>query len=470
MNKEGIIQAVDCYAIADGGAHSSIGQLSIFLLSGMMMMAYKISNVRYRGYRIYTNKSFSGALRGHCGPQMRFAFEGIMDQIADELGIDHFEIRERNAITPGYEAPNRFKITTCGFKEALDKAKEVSDWDNKKGKLPKYRGIGLGAAGFVTGSNIMGMSACSAMLKVQEDGSVALQTGATDVGQGCDTVLPMIVAEVLGIEPDDVSFALVDSDLTPIDGGSWSSRVTFYAGNAVKIAAQDAKNQLAQVAAERLEAREEDLIFRKKKVYVKGSPDKGIELDRLIRYCQNKKGMTIMGRGYYNAPCETLDFATGTGNFAPTYSFYGQVAEVEVDPETGQVDVLNLWTAHDGGIELNPMLVRGQIIGSAVMQLGQALFEGIIRDDRGKTLNTSFLDYKMATFMDIPGEQQLYSMDMPDTEGPYGAKEAGEGAGTPTIAAIASAIYDAIGVRFTSLPITPEKIVMAIKEKDGKAA
>jgi 4-hydroxybenzoyl-CoA reductase subunit alpha len=468
VDKEGIIQAMDCYVIGDGGAHSSIGQLSVFLLGGFMMMTYKIPNVRYRCYRIYTNKSFCGALRGHCGPQGRFAFEGLLDDIADELGLDYFEIRKRNAITPGYEAPNGFKITTCGFKEALDKAKEVSDWENKKGKLPKYRGIGLGAAGFVTGSNIMGMSACSAMLKVQEDGSVALQTGATDVGQGCDTVLPMIVAEVLGIEPDDVSFALVDSDLTPIDGGSWSSRVTFYAGNAVKIAALDARKQLAQVAAENLEAKEDDLVFRKKRVYVKGSPDHGIELDRLVRYCQNRKGMTIMGRGYYNAPCDTLDFDTGTGNFAPTYSFYGQVAEVEVDPETGKVDILNLWTAHDGGIELNPMLVRGQIIGSAVMHLGQALFEGVIRDDKGETLNTSFRDYKMPTFMDIPKAQNLYSMGMPDTEGPYGAKEAGEGAGTPTIAAIAGAIQDAIGVRITSLPITPEKIVMAIKEKENK--
>ncbi len=469
VDKEGIIQGMDCYAIADGGAHSSIGQLSIFLMGGFLMMTYKIPNVRYRCYRIYTNKSFCGALRGHGGPQARFAFEGLLDDIADELGMDHFEIRKRNAITPGYVAPNKFKITTCAFKEALDKAKEVSGWEKKKGKLPKYRGIGLGAAGFVTGSNIMGLSACSAMLKVQEDGSVALQTGATDVGQGCDTVLPMIVAEVLGIEPDDVSFALVDSDLTPIDGGSWSSRVTFYAGNAVKIAALDARKQLAQVAAENLEAREEDLVFKKKKVYVKGSPDKGIELDRLVRYCQNRKGMTIMGRGYYNAPCDTLDFATGTGNFAPTYSFYGQVAEVEVDPETGKVDVLNIWTAHDGGRELNPMLVRGQIIGSAVMHLGQALFEGVIRDDKGKTLNTSFRDYKMPTFMDVPGEQGLYSMNVPDTEGPFGAKEAGEGAGTPTIAAIANAIHDAIGVRITNLPITPEKIVMAMKEgKKGK--
>jgi len=465
VSREGIIQALDCHAIADGGAHSSIGQLSIFLLSNPMMMTYKIPHVRYRGYRIYTNKSFASALRGHCGPQAVFAFEGLLDEIADELGLDYFDIRKRNAVTPGYVSPNGIKITTCSFKEAMDKAREVSGWDKKKGKLPRYRGIGLGASGMVTGSNIMGLSACSAMLKVQEDATVALQSGATDVGQGCDTVLPMIVAEILGIEPDDVSFALVDSDLTPMDPGTWSSRVTFYAGNAVKAAALDARGQLARAAGEILKANEEDLIFRKKKVYVKGSPDRGIELDRLVRHCQNRKGMTIMGRGYYNSPADTLDFSTGKGNFAPTYSFYAQVCEVEIDPETGQVDIVNLWTAHDGGRELNPMLVRGQIIGSAVMHLGQTLFEGIIRDDKGKTLNASFLDYRMPTFMDIPGDQKIYSMEIPDPEGPFGAKEAGEGAGNPVIASIANAIADAVGYSFKSLPITPEKIVLTIREK-----
>lgn len=465
VSREGIIQALDCHAIADGGAHSSIGQLSIFLLSNPMMMTYKIPHVRYRGYRIYTNKSFAGALRGHCGPQAVFAFEGLLDEIADELGLDYFDIRKRNAVTPGYVSPNGIKITTCSFKEAMDKAREVSGWDKKKGKLPRYRGIGLGASGMVTGSNIMGLSACSAMLKVQEDATVALQSGATDVGQGCDTVLPMIVAEILGIEPDDVSFALVDSDLTPMDPGTWSSRVTFYAGNAVKAAALDARGQLARVAGEILKANEGDLIFRKKKVYVKGSPDRGIELDRLVRHCQNRKGMTIMGRGYYNSPADTLDFSTGKGNFAPTYSFYAQVCEVEIDPETGQVDIVNLWTAHDGGRELNPMLVRGQIIGSAVMHLGQTLFEGIIRDDKGKTLNASFLDYRMPTFMDIPWDEKTYSMEIPDPEGPFGAKEAGEGAGNPVIASIANAIADAVGYSFKSLPITPEKIVLTIREK-----
>lgn len=465
VNKEGLIRAVDCLAIADGGAHSSIGQLSIYLMGAWMMIAYKIPNIRYKCSRVYTNKSFAGALRGHVVPQSRFAFEGVMDDIADELGLDHFEIRRRNAATPGYVAPNGFKITSCGFQEALQKAKDVSGWEKKKGKLPKYHGIGLGANGFISGGNIMGLSACSAMLKVQEDGTVALQTGATEVGQGCDTVLPMIVAEVLGIEPDDVSFALVDSDVTPVDGGTWGSRVTFYAGNAVKVAAMDARNQLAKVAAEILQAKEEDLVFRKKKISVRNT-EKSIELDRLVRLCQNKRGMSIMGRGYYNAPCGNLDFSTGKGNFSPAYSFYAMVTEVEVDPETGQVEILGTWTAHDGGVELNPMLVRGQLIGSAVMHIGQTLFEGIIRDEKGKTLNTSFTDYKMATFMDIPKSQALYSMHIVDPEGPFGAKEAGEGSSGPVIASIANAIKDAIGVRFLELPITPEKIVRAIRERE----
>jgi CO/xanthine dehydrogenase Mo-binding subunit len=463
VDRDGLIQALECLAIADGGAHSSIGQLSIYLLSAFMMMTYKIPNARYRGYRIYTNKSFCGALRGHCAPQIDFALEGLMDDIAKELGLDPFEMRKRNAVTPGYEAPNGFKITTCGLTEAIDKVKKVSGWEEKRESLPKYRGLGVSSAGFISGSNIMGMSACSAMLKVMEDGTVALQSGATDVGQGADTVLPMIVAEVLGIAPEAVSFALVDSDMTPMDGGTWSSRVTFYAGNAVKVAALDARKQLAGVAAEVFDVKEEDILFKKGNVFVKDNPDQVMDLPRLIRYCQNRKGMTIMGRGYYNAPVGNLDFAKGKGNFSAAYSYYAQVCEVEVDPETGYVDIVKMWMVHDGGRELNPMLVKGQLIGSTVMHIGQVLYEGVIRDDKGKTLNTSFRDYKMPTFMDIPMAQELHSLEMPDPEGPFGAKEAGEGASAPVLASIANAISDAVGVRFTRLPITPEEIVKAIK-------
>ncbi len=464
VKKDGSIQALKMKAIADGGAHSSIGQLSIFLLGMFSLSAYRLPAYRYDGYRIYTNKHWPGALRGHCGPQARFAVEALMDMAGDDLGLDYFELRKKNALKPGDVTGNGFRITTCSLTEALDKVKEVSSWKSKKGKLPPGRGIGLAVSAFPTGSNIMGHTACSAMLKVQEDGTVSLQTGATDVGQGCDTVLPMIAAEVLGIEAEDVSFAMIDTDVTPVDPGTWSSRVTFYGGNAVKNAAMDARNQIAEVAADLLEAKESDLIFHKKRIYVKGNPERGMELEKAIRHCQNKLGRPIMGRGTYNAPAETLEFATGRGNLAPTYSFYAQVAEVEVDPETGKFDILNVVTAHDGGRELNPMLVQGQQIGSFVMHQGQAVFEGIERTD-GQVLNPNFVDYKMVSSADLTEDLSFHSVGIPDPEGPFGAKEAGEGAAAPALASIANAVSDAIGVRVKSLPITPDKILEALKQK-----
>lgn len=465
MKKDGLIQALKVKVIADGGAHSSIGQLSIYLVGNSTVMTYRIPNFRYDGYRIYTNKSWCGALRGHCSPQGMFTLESMLNIAADDLGLDQIEIRKKNALRPGDVTGNGMKVTTCRLTECLDKVKEATDWENKKGKLPKNRGIAVAASGMVTGTNIMGHSACAAMLKVNEDGTVALLSGATDVGQGCDTVLPMIVAEVLGIRAEDVSFALVDTDLTPVDPGTWSSRVTFYAGNAVKNAAWDARNQIARVAAQLLGAREDEIVFHNRRVYVKGSPDRGMELDRCIRHCQNKLGMPVMGRGSYNSPCDTVDFSKGIGNLSATYTFYAQAVEVEVDPETGKVTILDVTTAHDGGRELNPMLVRGQLIGSFIMHEGQTMFEGIVRDDRGRTLNPSFLEYKMVTCADIPHRFLLYPMGLPDPEGPFGAKEAGEGSGNPCIGAIANAISDAVGVRIKSLPITPEKIVAALKEK-----
>jgi 4-hydroxybenzoyl-CoA reductase alpha subunit len=465
MKKDGTIQAVKLKAIADGGAHSSVGQLSIFLVGNSNLITYRVPNYQYDGYRIYTNKSFAGALRGHCSPQGMFALESMLNLSADDLCLNHIEIRKKNALRSGDVTGNGMKITTCGLRDCLDKVNEDTNWGNKKGKLPKYRGIGVAAGGMVSGTNIMGHSACAAMLRVNEDGTVDLLSGATDVGQGCDTVLPMIVAEVLGIRADDVSFALVDTELTPSDPGTWSSRVTFYAGNAVKNAAWDARNQIARGVAERLGAKEEDLVFHNRRVYDKNNPEGGLHLEWCIRYCQNKLGMPIMGRGSYNAPCETLDFAKGTGNLSAAYSFYVQACEVEVDPETGKVDILNVSTSHDGGRELNPMLVKGQLVGSFIMHQGQTMFEGIIRDGKGRTLNPSFLEYKMVTAADIPRRLSFYSMGVPDPEGPFGAKEASEGSGNPCIAALAAAIYDAIGTRIKSLPITPEKIVAVLKEK-----
>ena len=464
LKRDGSIQAVQLRGIADGGAHSSIGQLSIFLLGMFSLSAYRIPNFKYDAHRIYTNKHWPGALRGHCGPMSRFAFEAMMDMAAEDLDLDHFDLRKKNALHPGDVTPNGFKITTCNLTGALDKVKEASGWASKKGKLPKNRGIGVAVSAFPTGSNIMGHTACSAVLKVQEDGTVALQTGATDVGQGCDTVLPMIAAEVLGIQVEDVSFAMIDTDVTPVDPGTWSSRVTFYGGNAVKNAAMDARNQIAEAAADLLEAKESDLVFHNKRIYVKGNPDRGMALDKAIRHCQNKLGRPILGRGTYNAPADTVEFSAGIGNAAPTYSFYAQAAEVEVDPETGKIDILNIVTAHDGGRELNPMLVEGQLVGSFVMHQGQATFEGIERLG-GQVLNPNFADYRMVTSADVAERLSFYSVGVPDPEGPFGAKEAGEGASAPALASIANAVSDAVGVRIKTLPMTPDRILEALGKR-----
>ena len=465
VKKDGTLQAVQYHVISDGGAHSSIGQLSIFNPGVYPNILYKIPSFRYDAYRIYTNKSWAGAMRGHGSPQTFFAFEQMLDMIANDIGIDQVEIRKKNAVSPGHVSGNGLKITSCAFKECIDKAAELSGWKNKKGKLPRNRGIGIGCAGFISGPGIMGHAAGAAMLKVNEDGRISLLSGATDVGQGADTVLSMIAAEVLGTRLEDVSFALVDSDVTPMDPGTWGSRVTFVAGNAVKNAALDARKQLAEAAAQFLEAKEEDLVFRDRKVYVKGSnPEKTIALEKLVKHCQDKLGRPIMGRGSYRAPWEVLDFAKGYGNVAPAYSFYAQVFEVEVDPETGKVNILDVITVHDGGRILNPMLARGQLTGSLIMHQGHTLFEDLIRD-KGKTLNPSFMNYKMMTSMDIPRSVSFYSVGGPDAEGPFGAKECGEGSASPSMGGLANAIADAIGVRLKDLPLTPEKILKALREK-----
>ncbi len=465
VKKDGTIHAVQYHVIGDGGAHSSIGQLSIFNPGMYPLIIYRIPNYRYDAYRIFTNKSWAGALRGHCSPQTFFAFESLLDIIADDLGIDQIEIRKKNAVYSGYETPSGIKITTCALTECIEKAAEISGWKKKKGKMPKNQGIGIGCAGFISGPGIMGHAACAAMLKVNEDGRVALLSGATDVGQGCDTVLSMIAAEVLGTRLEDVTFSLVDSDITPLDPGTWGSRVTHCAGNAVKNAALDAKKQLAEVAAKLMETKEDDLVFRDRKVYVKDNPDKTMPLEKLVKHCQDRLGRPIMGRGYYRAPIGMMDFAKGYGNVAPAYSFYAQVFEIEVDPETGKVHILNVTTVHDAGRLLNPMLARGQLIGSFIMHQGQALFESLIRDETGKTLNPSFTNYKMMTSMDIPGNCSFYSVGLPDAEGPFGAKECGEGSASPCLGGLANAISDAIGVKVKDLPVTPDKIIKALREK-----
>ncbi len=471
MTRDGSLKAIQVHAIADGGAYSTIGPVSIALPAFFVGIPFRVSNIKYDGYRVFTNKGFCGSLRGHCIAQLRWALGQQLDMVCHDLGLDIAEVSVKNALQPGDETPNGYKITSCGFTECVQKAVESSGWKEKKGKLPPFHGIGMGVTGFVTGVKLSGHNSASCLVRVNEDGTVSVSTGATDIGQGSSTIMAQIVAEVLSIPIEDVTINLgVDTDMTPVDPGTYGSRVSFYSGNAAKIAAEEAKRQLAEVASKVFEVSPEEIAFKDRRVFPKGSPDRGWKIDALVRYAQHKMGKgskSIMAVGNYDSGIDFIDFKTGKGNISAAYTFAADVAELKVDPETGKVTVINAIGAHDIGKALNPVLCAGQMDGAWVQAEGQIFFEELLRDKKdGHVLNPSFMDYKMPTSMDIPLRSQHLFIETIDPEGPFGAKEVGEGASVAIFPAVGNAIFDAIGVRITDLPITPEKILRAIKEKN----
>jgi 4-hydroxybenzoyl-CoA reductase subunit alpha len=463
-DRDGRILAQHCKLIANGGAYSSIGGFSLYLAGAMLNIPYRIPSLRYEGIRVYTNNGFCGALRGHTNTQICFARDCQLELIAEDLGVDPIEIRHRNALQPGETTANGFRIGTFAFDECIDKVVELSGWREKRGRLPRYRGIGFGCGSHISGARLMGHSASAAQIRMLEDGTVSLTTGSTDVGQGADTVLSMIAAEVLGVRVDDVRFARVDSDATPVDPGTFGSRVTFFTGNAVKRAAEDARRQLAEIAARRMNADPEDLLFRGREVINRRDERQRMSLKEVVRLGAFQTGQLVISHGTYAAGDEKIDFRTGQGNLSPAYNPSACAVEVEVDRETGQVTLVGFWGADDSGFPINPMAVKGQVIGATVMSFGQALYETLIRID-GQVMNPSFRDYKMPLTTDIPkladfGHSNVVTWE---PEGPFGAKEAGQGAGTGVIAAVANAIYDATGLRMTSLPMSPAQILRGLE-------
>ena len=430
----------------------------------MLNLPYRVPNIKCEAHRVYTNNGFCGALRGHTIPQFCFARDSQLALIAAELGMDPLEIRHRNALQPGDVTANGFRIGTFAFDECIERVAKISGWRGKRGKLPKYRGIGFGCGSHLSGARLMGHSASAAEIKVQEDGTVQLTTGSSDVGQGADTVLSMIAAEVLGIEVDDVGFTRVDSQTTPVDPGTFGSRVTFFTGHAVKRAAEDVRAQLAEIAAAKLGADPKDLVFRGREIFNPKDERQRIKLKDVVRWGAFQLGKIVSGRGTYAAADEKIDFRTGQGNLSPAYNPSACAVEVEVDPETGRVTVVGFWGADDSGTPLNPLGVKGQVLGATVMSIGHALYENLIRID-GKVMNPSFRDYKMPLATDLPklADFQHSNVITWEPEGPFGAKEAGQGAGTGVLAALANAVYDATGVRLTCLPMTPERILYGLK-------
>ena len=466
MKKDGIILAQQFQVYADGGAYNSTAPTMIALSCYFLMIPYRVPNLIYEGYHVYTNKPVSGAMRGHGIPQVRFAVERQLDMISERLGLDQVEIRMKNSIHAGESHPAKFIINTCGFSDSIQKAADAIGWREKRGKLPFGRGVGLAGAAFPGGVSNMSHISSGAIVQMGRDGAVNILTGAADIGQGAETVISQIVAEELGVPIEDIRITAADTGITPLDPGTFGSGVTIRAGNAARIAAIAVKKKLFEFVDKILEANAADLVARDRKIYVKGSPDRGIAFsDALKAYQYADLPMPIVGRGFWMAPAtEPTTLLKEDGNFAPSYSFMTQAAEVEVDLRTGKVKLLKMVTAHDCGRPINPMLVEGQLEGSVVGGMGQALYEEVIVE-KGQVMNPSFLDYGFPTFMEMP-EIESIEVETDDPIGPFGAKEAGEGTQLSPAPAIANAIYDAIGVDFMALPITPEKILEALQRTE----
>ncbi len=473
MTRDGLLTAVQSRVVGNGGAYTAIGPLTMYLAGFATTLPYKLPNFKYDCHRMFTNNPVSAAMRGHGITHTRFACEIQMEMMAEELGIDPVEIRMRNAIENPkrgevYRTINDVSLKTCGLKEAIQKAVEDPLWADKKKRSrnagPVSFGVGMSGTSYLGGARQLGHQSCGAIVRICEDGSVNLLTGATDCGQGSDTVLTMIVAEELGLKYEDVQLQRVDTAYTPVDPGSYGSRVTALAGQATQKAAQDAKKQLLEAGAKAWNVTPDEIEMRNSVVYLKKNPDKKMSFEKLAKIASYEgSGAVILGRGYSGYGIEPLDFMTGTGNGGTGYSFTAQTVGLGVDMETGKIDVTDFTIVHDCGRPLHPISVESQNEGGAVQGLGQAIYEEFVMD-KGKTFNDNFLDYKMPRSTDSP-DIKVIDIITDDPDGPYGAKEASEGSHVSAPPAVVTAIHNATGIWFKDLPVTPEKIVKALKEK-----
>jgi 4-hydroxybenzoyl-CoA reductase alpha subunit len=468
MKKDGSITAMQSRVIADGGAYTAIGPLTMYLTGCMSTLPYKLPNFKHDAYRIFTNNPIGAAMRGHGVTHTRFAAEIQMEMMAEELGIDPVEVRLKNAITAPHETINKVTVDSCGLTEGLQTLAQHPLWKEKekpkKEKGPLSHGVGISGTSYLGGARQRGHQSCGAVVRVCEDGTIDYLTGATDCGQGSDTVLVQIIAEELGLSVEEIDIKRVDTAVTPCDAGSYGSRVTVLAGEAAQKAAHDVKSQLARVAAEKWEANPEDIVFRNGQVFVRTDPERSMPFRKLAQIaCYSGSGAVILGTGYSQYGIEVLDFDKGLGNSGTSYSFTSQLTAVDIDMETGFVKCTDMIIAHDCGKPLNPVNVEAQSQGAAIQGMGQALYEQFVMD-HGRTLNANLADYKMPFSLDVP-HIDVIDIITDDPHGPYGAKEASEGAIVSSPPSVISAIHDATGIWFKEQPVTPEKIVMALRDK-----
>ena len=479
VKKDGSITAMHLQTLIDGGAYGSYGVASTFYTGALQTTTYHIPKYRFQGCRTFTNKPPCGPKRGHGTVQPRFGQEIQLDKIAEKLCIDPAELRLRIPEAPNTVTANYLRLSTVNLTQCIRRVVKISSWKDKFRKLPEGHGVGLACSAYLTGAGLPiywnKMPHSGVQLKLDRGGGVTVFCGATEIGQGSDDVLAAIVAEILGIDTDDIRLYTGDTDLGPVDLGSYSSRVTIMAGNAALQAAERAKALLAEAVAARLEFPQERVRFADKRVFDSAAPEKGVTFQEAICLAEARFG-TIGTVGSYTPPKSPALYKGGGVGPSPTYSYTAAVVEVVVNPITGWITVPKIWIAHDIGRALNPTLVRGQVEGSVYMGLGEALMEEQEFRRLPKKLShalvhkfPSILEYKSPTSLDMP-DVVTELVEEPDPRGPFGAKEVGQGPLLPIMPAVANAVYDAVGVRIDEVPITPEKIMKALAEKKAGRA
>jgi 4-hydroxybenzoyl-CoA reductase subunit alpha len=470
FTRDGRITGVDARTIIDGGAYSSFGLVTTYYSGQLLCAPYQLPAYRFDSTRAYTNKPACGPKRGHGSVQPRFAIESQLDQAAVALGIDPIELRRRNALGADTATVNELRIGSNGFLECLARVEAASGWRTRRAALPYGRGLGVAGSTYISGTNYCiyptELPQAAVQVTLDRSGRARIFTGANDIGQGSSTMLAVIVAEELGLELADIRVVAADSDLCPVDLGAYSSRITLMVGNACLAAARQLRRKVAGAVARRWEIAPARVGLVAREALDLEDPARRLPLAEAFQWAEAEHGL-LAAAGSYDTPRDRHGtYRGGTIGASPAYSFTAHVAEVEVDVDTGEVGVVEVWAAHDCGKALSPRIVEGQIEGSVYMGLAEALLEEHLVDAAhgGVHAGPNLLDYRIPTSLDTPPIHALI-VEHPDAEGPYGAKEAGEGPLHPIIPAVASAIYDAVGVRMTATPFSPPRVLAALEAR-----
>jgi len=466
--QDGILTAKDVKVVGAAGARLVYSQVIVATACYRVDSLYRLKNVRAKGYTVYTNSVPTACFRGFGNSQSTFVLESALDELAIQLKIDPAELRIKNGMGSNETSVHGWKIGSSGLRECVTKASKAANWSQKKNNKTPFKGIGLACCNHVSGNRPFAreFDGGSGIVRVGKDGRITVFHGESDMGQGQNTTFAQIVAERLGVTMDMVNVAQVDTDISPFGLGSFATRGTLMGGNGVLAAAKDAYDQMADIAADMLNTKAADVACRKAMFFSKSSSETKISFQDIASEATIRHhGAPIVGTGFYKPPTELPDPDTKKGNISPAYPFGCQIAEVEVDPDTGQVSVTNFVAAHDVGRAINPMATVGQIQGGIAQGLGWTLMENMAYED-GKMINADFVDYIVPSCFDIPDIKAIL-VEPIEPNGPYGAKGIGEPALNPTMAAITNAIYDATGVRIKELPVNPQKLLAQI-QKLGK--